>query len=158
MAKNDYQYYKNFMDEAKRKFGEFLAARDLRMTSQRSVILDVFLKNESHLTSEDLYHHVKRRDRSIGHATVYRTLRLLSESGIAREVDFGEGMVRYEHEFGHEHHDHLVCERCRKSIEVVDSRIEDLQEKLARKHGFIVTGHKMDLFGICRDCREKEKA
>jgi Fur family ferric uptake transcriptional regulator len=143
--------------DAKARFEQFLEERGLRMTPQRSLIVDVFLKTERHVSSEDLYSLVKRKDRSIGQATVYRTLKLLSESGIAREVDFGEGVTRYEHEYGHEHHDHLICESCRKSIEVVDPRIEELQEKLARDHGFVMTSHKLDMFGLCAKCRAKEK-
>jgi Fur family ferric uptake transcriptional regulator len=66
-------------------------------------------------------------------------------------------VTRYEHEYGHEHHDHLICERCRRSIEVVDPRIEELQEKLARDHGFVMTRHKLDMFGICSKCMAKGK-
>ncbi|MEJ2323310.1 MAG: transcriptional repressor [Nitrospirota bacterium] len=143
--------------DAKSRFEQFLVERGLRMTPQRSLIVDVFLKTERHVSSEDLYSLVKRKDRAVGQATVYRTLKLLSESGIAREVDFGEGLTRYEHEYGHEHHDHLICERCRKSIEVVDPRIEELQEKLARDHGFVMTSHKLDIFGLCAKCRAKGK-
>lgn len=145
------------MKDARERFREFLSERGLRMTPQRKLILDVFLKAERHLSSEELYNLVKKKDRSVGQATVYRTLKLLSESGIAREVDFGEGMSRYEHEFGHEHHDHLICELCRQSIEVVDPRIEALQERLARKHGFEIRSHKLDIFGICSRCRAKAK-
>jgi Fur family ferric uptake transcriptional regulator len=143
--------------DAKARFEQFLEENGLRMTPQRSLIADVFLRTERHMSSEDLYALVKRKDRSIGQATVYRTLKLLSESGIAREVDFGEGVTRYEHEYGHEHHDHLICERCRRSIEVVDPRIEELQEKLARDHGFVMTRHKLDMFGICSKCMAKGK-
>lgn len=154
---NQYQNKRALMSEARARFGDFLAEKGLRMTPQRGLILEVFLRSERHLSSEDLYNLVKKKDRSIGQATVYRTLKLLSESGIARGVDFGEGMTRYEHDFGHEHHDHLICERCRRSIEVMDPRIEDLQEKLAREHGFRITSHKLDIFGICSACRAREK-
>lgn len=158
MAEIDYQYQKRkLMADAKKRFGEFLAERGLRMTPQRRIILEVFLRTERHLTSEELYNLVKKKDPSIGQATVYRTLKLLSGSGIAREVNFGESMSRYEHEFGHEHHDHLICERCRRSIEVVDPRIEALQERLAREHGFEIRSHKLDIFGICAKCKAKAK-
>ncbi len=146
------------MAGARERFEEFLAEKGLRMTSQRRLILDVFLKTERHVSSEDLYNLVKKKDPSVGQATVYRTLRLLSESGIAREVNFGDGLSRYEHEYGHEHHDHLICERCRQSIEVLDPRIEALQVKLAREHGFQITSHKLDIFGICAKCRAKLKS
>jgi Fur family ferric uptake transcriptional regulator len=143
------------LKEARTVFTDFLSKRDLRMTPQRGLILDVFLKTESHLTSEDLFNLVRRRDKSIGQATVYRTLKLLSESGIAIEVDFGDGVARFEHKYGHDHHDHLICELCKKSIEVVDNQIEALQEKLACRHDFLLKGHKLYLFGICKECRNK---
>jgi Fur family ferric uptake transcriptional regulator len=146
------------MKRAKSEFERYLERSGLRATAQRSLILDVFLKTERHLTAEELYRLVSRKDPSVGQATVYRTLRLLVDSGVAREVDFGDGMARYEHGFGHEHHDHLICIRCRKSIEVMDGRIEKLQERLAAGHGFTLTGHTMDLFGLCRECRGRKKS
>ncbi len=143
------------MKEFENIFSEFLAKKGLKMTSQRSMILDAFTKKEGHFTSEELYDIVKKKDGAIGQATVYRTLKLLSESGIASEVDFGDGVIRYEHKYGHEHHDHLICNLCGKNVEVLDLQIEELQEKMAKKHGFKLTGHKMYLYGICRDCRKK---
>ena len=143
------------MKEFENVFSEFLEKKGLKMTSQRSMILDTFIKIKGHLTSEELYDIVKKKDGAIGQATVYRTLKLLSESGIAREVDFGDGLVRYEHKYGHEHHDHLICNSCGKNIEVLEQQIEELQEKMAKRHGFKLTGHKMYLYGICRDCRKK---
>lgn len=145
------------MNEEKSIFADFLASRNLRMTPQRGLILDVFLRSASHITSEELYDRAKKKDRSIGQATVYRTLKLLSEAGLAREVDFGDGVIRYEHSYGHEHHDHIICERCGRQMEFVDERIEKLQQKLAEKFGFILTGHSMYLYGICEKCQKEEK-
>jgi Fur family ferric uptake transcriptional regulator len=144
------------VQKARDVFEKFLSHKALRLTPQRSLILETFLKNEGHLTTEEFYGLVKKRDSRVGYTTVYRTLKLLSESGIAREVDFGDGFLRYEHEFGHDHHDHLICERCKRSVEVLDPDIEVLQEKLARKHGFEVSKHRMDIFGVCSDCKSKE--
>lgn len=136
-----------------RVFSDFLVRRRLKMTPQRRIILDVFLADEGHLASEDLYEKVKTVDNSIGQATVYRTLKLLSESGLAKEVHFGDGLTRYEHQYGHDHHDHLICEACGKNVEVVNDDIERLQEELARQNGFVLTGHKMYLYGLCPACR-----
>ena len=138
-------------------FEEHLAARGFRMTRQRGLILDMFLKKEGHLSPEELYGLVKTRDRTVGRATVYRMLRLMKEADLARQVNLGDGLARYEHKYGHAHHDHLICLRCGKAIEVVDAEIEALQEKLAGKHGYSLTGHQMDLFGLCPGCREKGK-
>jgi Fur family ferric uptake transcriptional regulator len=143
------------MKEPQAVFTEFLARKNLKMTPQRRLILDVFLGEEGHLASEDLYNKVKAQDKSIGQATVYRTLKLLSESGLAKEVHFGDGVTRYEKKYGSAHHDHILCERCGATLEVVDEHIERLQEELAKAHGFVLTGHKMYLYGICPKCRGK---
>lgn len=145
------------MKEPQAVFTEYLAKTNLKMTPQRRLILDVFLRDEGHLASEELYHKVKEEDKSIGQATVYRTLKLLSESGLAKEVHFGDGVTRYEQKYGSAHHDHIICERCGKTLEVMDEDIERLQEKLAAAHGFELTGHKMYLYGVCADCRAKAK-
>ena len=125
------------------------------MTGQRETILNEFLRREGHSTAEELAVAVKRRDKTVGQATVYRLLKVLAESGIAREVKLGDGVVRYEHNIGHEHHDHLTCERCGKIIEIVDREIEDLQKKLAERHKFAVTSHVMNIYGICEHCKKK---
>lgn len=143
------------MKEPQAVFAEYLARKSLKMTPQRRLILEVFLSEEGHLASEDLYNKVKREDRSIGQATVYRTLKLLDESGLAKAVHFGDGVTRYEKKYGADHHDHIICEVCGKTLEVVDERIEKLQDELARQHGFELTGHKMYLYGVCADCRAK---
>ncbi|HAS90411.1 MAG TPA: transcriptional repressor [Desulfovibrio sp.] len=136
-------------------FTEYLTRQRLKMTPQRRTILQVFLAEEGHISSEELYNLVRTEDSSIGQATVYRTLKLLAESGIAKSVDFNDGVIRYEHKYGHEHHDHLVCERCGKTIEDVDNEIEHLQEELAKKYGFDLTHHEMYLFGVCKECQGK---
>lgn len=124
----------------------------MKITPQRQLILDVFLKEEGHPSPEELYLRVKHLDKTIGQSTVYRTLKLLNESGLAREYQFGDGLTRYEPLYGQQHHDHLICERCGTTIEVVDEAIEKLQEELAARHGFQLTAHRMYLYGICPAC------
>jgi Fur family ferric uptake transcriptional regulator len=125
------------------------------MTGQRETILREFLSREGHQSAEELTAAVKKKHKTIGQATVYRILKILAESGIAREVRLGDGVVRYEHNIDREHHDHLTCERCGKTIEIVDERIEELQKKLAKQHNFTITRHLMNLYGICDQCRER---
>ncbi len=141
------------MASALQVFVDYLRKKHLKLTDQRNAILNVFLKTERHLSVDDLYDIVRKKDSSIGHATVFRTLKLLSEAGIAKEVNLGDGKTRYEHKYDHEHHDHLVCLECGKFIEAVDSKIERLQEKLCKRHGFVPQQHKMEIFGICKKCR-----
>lgn len=136
-------------------FANYLADQNLKMTPQRRLILDTFIKHDDHLSSEDLYAKVKRRDKSIGQATVYRTLKLLNEAGIIEPLDFADGVTRYEMSYGTSHHDHLICERCGENIEIFDETIEDRQDELAKEHGFTLLRHKMYLYGICSNCRKK---
>ncbi|SOB60194.1 Ferric uptake regulation protein [Pseudodesulfovibrio profundus] len=136
-------------------FADYLADKNLKVTPQRRLILDTFLKQDGHLSSEELYANVKKRDSSIGQATVYRTLKLLNESGLIEPLDFADGVVRYEWRYGQTHHDHLICDKCGKNIEILDETIESRQEQLAEEHGFKLLRHKMYLYGICSDCRSK---
>jgi len=134
-------------------FTTYLQEHRLKITPQRRLILDIFLLEPGHVSSEELYAKVKKRDASIGQATVYRTLKLLAGCGLAEAVSFADGITRYEPHFGVEHHDHLICEACGRTIEIVDPVIERRQEELAERYGFILARHKMDLYGICPDCR-----
>ena len=136
-------------------FTAYLQQHRLKITPQRRLILDIFLLEPGHVSSEELYAKVKRRDTSIGQATVYRTLKLLAGCGLAEAVSFADGITRYEPHFGAEHHDHLICELCGRTIEIMDPLIETRQEELAAKYGFTLVRHKMDLYGLCPKCRTR---
>ncbi|WP_291321356.1 transcriptional repressor [Desulfonatronospira sp.] len=141
------------MQAAKDQFLLYLARNKLNFTSQRDIIFDVFWSSGYHISPEELWQLVKKHDPDVGQATVYRTLKLLTDAGIAREVDFGDGVSRYEACFGQSHHDHLICKECGKNIEFVNHKIEQIQEELARQHGFTLSEHSMYLFGKCTECR-----
>lgn len=145
------------MDKELKVFSDFLKHKKLKFTRQRVEILRSFLNTDRHLSVEELYYIVKKRNSAIGQATVFRTLKLLAEAGIADEVDLGDKKVRYEHKYGHTHHDHLVCIQCGRFIEVVEPRIEKLQDSLCKKFEFSLQKHKLDIYGICRECRLKKK-
>jgi Fur family ferric uptake transcriptional regulator len=136
-----------------RVLDEYLASRRLRRSRPRRAVLEVFLRAEHHLTADEIYRRVRSKYPALGAATVYRTLKILRDCGLCREVAFEDGVSRYEHQFNHEHHDHLVCTTCGRVEEVVDPDIERLQERLARRHGFEVQRHRMELYGQCRRCR-----
>ncbi|MCL6591582.1 MAG: transcriptional repressor [Firmicutes bacterium] len=131
---------------------ECLKKKELKITDQRKVILRVFLKSAHHVSAEELHDQLKHENQTIGLATVYRTLKLLCDCGLASELRLSDGIVRYEHLFGHEHHDHLCCLQCDKIIEVIDPEIEELQQRLAEKNDFKVLSHRMELYGICKEC------
>jgi len=135
-------------------FNDYVIGKGMKHSGQRQDVLMTFLKTEKHLTADELFRLVKKKNPSIGVATVYRTLKLICESGIGRELRLGNDSVLYEHNYKHEHHDHLICTECGKFTEVVDPEIERLQEKLAKEAGFKLQRHKMLLYGICRECKE----
>ena len=136
-----------------RQFAAYFADKGLKLTSQREQILRAFLNQGGHISAEELYDEVKKDNPGIGQATVYRTLKLLAEAGVANEVSFGDGISRYEYRKEDEHHDHLICTKCSRQVEFHDPDIEDLQEKQAARNGFTLQSHRMVLYGICRDCR-----
>jgi Fur family ferric uptake transcriptional regulator len=132
--------------------------RGLKRTAQRDLILDIFLRTEAHLSSEDLYRLVQKDDPSIGQTTVYRTLKLLTEAGLAREVRFGDGRTHYEHNYKHQHHDHMICSECGRIIEFFSAELEAIQDAMAAKHRFEVTQHLLRIIGVCAECRRAMKA
>jgi len=131
--------------------------RGLKRTAQRDLILDIFLRTEAHLSSEDLYRLVQKDDPSIGQTTVYRTLKLLTEAGLAREVRFGDGRTHYEHNYKHQHHDHMICSECGRIIEFFSAELEAIQDAMAAKHRFEVTQHLLRIIGVCAECRRAMK-
>lgn len=138
-------------------FVDYIAEQGLKNTPQRRLIVDVFFRSGKHLSTEELYDQVRAVDSSIGQATVYRTLKLLRDAGLAKEMHFGDGTARYEPIEDDSHHDHLICVSCGKNQEVMDENIERLQEELAKRYGFTLTSHRMYLYGVCSACRKGGK-
>lgn len=138
-------------------FKDHLRRQALKSTAQRDDIAHVFFACNRHISVEELYNEVKQVNPRIGYATVYRTMKLLTECGLAVERHFRDGEARYESTEGH-HHDHLICEGCGKIVEFEEPRIETLQADVARRLGFRFTGHKMELYGLCRECQPTQRA
>jgi len=134
-------------------FIDYLQANKLKLTPHRELILETFLENEGHRSVEDIYHTVKAIDPRIGYTTVYRMMKLMIRCGLAREIELADGITRYEHLFNHEHHDHLICMECGNSIEFYNPEIESLQDAASAQLGFKVLDHKLQIYGVCRDCR-----
>ena len=143
--------------DALTRFSGFLSERGLRLTGQRRVIADLFFKAEGHHSAEEIYHLVRESNPNVGPATVYRTLELLREAGLASGMNTGDGLARYESPFRRSHHDHLVCRRCGRIVEFENDQIEDLQRRVAEQHGYVVTDHRLELFGICGACRGADR-
>jgi len=133
----------------------YITKNGLKSSRQRELIAETFFNVGGHLSVEELLERVRAEDPKVGQATVYRTMKLLAQCGLAELRQFGDGHTRYEHIVGgdEEHHDHLICTSCGKIVEFVNPQIESLQHGVAKKHGFEVTHHKMELYGICAECR-----
>lgn len=123
------------------------AEMGLRMTGQRRTIAKVIQESDDHPDVEELFARASARDEAISIATVYRTVKLFEEAGILEKVEFGDGRARYE-DAEREHHDHLIDLNSGAVIEFVDEEIEALQEKIARKLGYELRGHRMELYGV----------
>lgn len=132
----------------KAKWKEYLQENSLNTTQQRETIVDEFLESSEHVSTDDLLEQSRKKNKKIGYATVYRTLKLLVEAGLAQQRDFGDGQTRYETVAGH--HDHLICSKCGLVLEFEDDDIEELQEKVAQRlGGFKIVHHRLELYGLC---------
>ena len=127
-----------------------LTKHSLKLTYQRELILTIFLKME-HVTAEQLYHILAKKDPHIGLATIYRTLKLFCDIGLAQERHFGT-QAHFDNVSHKGHHDHLICTGCGKIIEFNNCQIEILQEDIAKENGFTIHTHKLELYGLCSAC------
>ncbi len=142
------------LTEAQNRLAAHMRSRGLKVTRQRDQILESFLKIGKHVGVEDLLHAVRKHTPSIGNATVYRTMKLFVDAGIAEERRFSTGVTLYEPRDGDEHHhDHLICTSCEQIFEFENEEIEQLQEEVAASQGFKITHHKMELYGLCASCQ-----
>ena len=133
----------------------YLEDHNLKQTKQREAILDVFLEVKGHITAEALFQRVRELHPNIGFTTVYRTMKLLCDAGLAIERHFDDGVARYEIE--HEHHDHLVCTRCGKIVEFECTMIEKAQDEIGKRYGFRLLRHRHELYGHCPECQKRER-
>ena len=124
-----------------------------KRSSKRDLIVNVFLRQEGHLTAEDLVDLIRKEDHRISRATIYRTLQWMVDAGIARKVDFGEGRFRFEHSYRHPRHFHLICKACNRSFEFLSSDIEALVEEVAAARGFTPRQSVLQIHGTCEACR-----
>ena len=124
-----------------------------KRSSKRDFIVNAFLRQEGHLSADDLVDLIRKEDRGISRATVYRTLQWMMDAGIARKVDFGEGRFRFEHSYRHPRHFHLICKTCNQSFEFLSSDIEALIEEIAAARKFAGKQSVVQIYGTCEDCQ-----
>lgn len=134
-------------------FKKRLSDRGYRSTKQRDRVSQAFFRLGGHLSVEELHAKMREEGSSVGHATVYRSMKLLVEVGMAKARHFGDGLTRYEAFEEGEHHDHLICTDCGHIVEFENETIETLQDEIAEHYGFVLTHHRMELYGLCRSCR-----
>jgi Fur family ferric uptake transcriptional regulator len=135
----------------------YMAKKGLRSTDQRRLIVETFFHAQNHVSIEELLAQVRAQDSRVGYATVYRTLKLLTECGVAYERRFGDGLTRYELADDSSHHDHLICVECGDITEFEEPRIEEIQEEVAKRHGFELRSHKHEMYGVCPSCQAKAR-
>jgi len=136
-------------------FHRHLKGVGLKHTGQRDTILRTFLTSREHLSTEELHRLVKKEDARIGFTTVYRTLKLLADCGLASEVAFHDGVTRYEYQYNRRSHHHMVCTECGDSVEFFSPEISRLEQKIGRKHHYLATRHTFQIYGLCQRCRRK---
>jgi Fur family ferric uptake transcriptional regulator len=131
-----------------------MVKKGLRSTDQRRLIVETFFGAPNHVSIEELLANVRGHDPRVGYATVYRTLKLLAECGVAHERRFGDGLARYELADSNAHHDHLICVECGTIVEFEEPRIEKLQDDIAARHGWALRSHKHEMYGLCPACQK----
>jgi Fur family ferric uptake transcriptional regulator len=146
-------------DEAKKcpkeRFLDFLAGKRLRMTSQRQAIVETVFGTDQHFTADQLLAWSRRRDPSVSRATVYRTLPLLTESGLVREMDFGKEYRFYDPNYAeHPSHNHIICEDCDRIVEFESEGIEQLESQISQRLGFAVQAHNLQIRGRCEEFKK----
>jgi Fur family ferric uptake transcriptional regulator len=138
-----------------RLFGRYLREHGLPVTHQREAVAEVVFGSQDHLSVDDLEDRLRERGERIGKATIYRTLDLLVRSRLVEEHDFGEGFKRYEHRLSRQPvHEHMICTECGKVIEFRSVEVRRLEEDVRKEHGFVPARHRLEIYGLCRECHE----
>ena len=140
---------------AKLRFMEFLEQKNLRLTAQRQAIIETAFSTHQHFTAEQLLEWSRQKDKSVSRATVYRTLPLLTESGLVREMDFGKDYKFYDPNYAeHPHHNHIICQDCEKIVEFESEKIEKLENEISHRLGFSVKTHRLQITATCKEFKK----
>src|SRR5438552_3222998 len=140
---------------AKQRFLEFLDRKNLRVTAQRKVIIDTAFSTDQHFTADQLLAWSRQRDKSVSRATVYRTLPLLTESGLVREMDFGKDHKFYDPNYAdHPNHSHIICQDCDRIVEFDSEKIEKLENEISHKLGFELKTQRLQIAARCEELRK----
>jgi Fur family ferric uptake transcriptional regulator len=146
---------KSMLEDVEEVFGRYLSKIHLKQTAQRQTILRTFVETRDHLSVEELLRFVQKRDPKIGVTTVYRTLKLLVDAGLASTLELHDGVVRYEHQYNRRSHHHMVCTECGESVEFFSPEIEEIEKKIGKQFKYRTVGHNFQIRGVCSGCRKK---
>lgn len=141
------------VDALMEQFQAYLSKKQLKSTRQRDLVARTFFGLSGHVNIEQLLAEARQDNPKLGYATVYRTLKLLTECGLAAVRKFGDNQTVYETAGDTAHHDHLICMECGYVLEFENEEIERLQDKVARSFGFSLVRHKLELYGMCPKAR-----
>jgi Fur family ferric uptake transcriptional regulator len=139
-------------------FRKYLERRGLKLTAERRALFDEVFARHEHLEADELLVRFRSKHKKISRATIYRTLELLADSGVVGKLRIGESGYRYERLRAGDHHDHLICKECGRVVEFYEARIEQLQDEVCERYGFVLLDHSHQMRGICRQCRPRMKA
>ncbi len=143
-------------EKAKKRFLDFVEEKGLRMTAPRKAIIESVFSTEEHFTAEQLLDWARARDASVSRATVYRTLPLLTESGLVHEMDFGKDYKFYDPNYAdHPNHNHIICQDCEKIVEFESKQIEQIEDEISQKHGFSIKSQNVQITGNCQELKKQ---
>lgn len=142
------------MTTEKEVFANHLKTKNLKKTDQRFNILDIFLTTTGHISAYELHALIRKQHSNIGFSTVYRTLKLFTECGVANDVNFGDGKARFEKAFRRENHGHLICTKCGHTEEFTSSSVDNVQKQIVSKYGYRAQGFRFEIYGLCSKCHQ----
>ena len=138
--------------EEYRVLDDYLTKHGLKHSKQRVNVLRHFLDTSGHMTVDDLYRVIRRKNPRIGRTTIYRALKVFVAAQLAEAIELRDGLTRFEHKFLHAHHDHMICTECGTILEFLSPEIERLQDEIADAYGFLIESHRHQIFGRCQKC------
>jgi len=142
------------MKEEREILRKYIEVKSLRKTNQRYKVLEVFLSNEEHLSVDELYSLIKKKYPEISHSTVFRSMKIMFEAGLASKIRHCDGLIKYEHAYKHNQHGHMICSKCHKMIEFDDTKIKELLNKATKKENFKPQIFKTKILGFCKKCQK----
>ena len=145
------------MSEEERRLQDYIQHGGGRVTETRRLILEAIYETHNHFSGDDIFIRLNEKGYEVSRASIFRTLPLLVEAGLLRESISNERHKHYEHTWGHTHHEHLICNECCQVMEFYDSNLENVLKEVADRYGYSISDHKIEIYGICPECRSSQR-